>query len=824
MKKMVSDGYPLCDIDNSATPRLPFVYNLTIFYSEADLRGDEALMVATSILMFALAVLFFILNLFSRFSDGSANLNPSIRIFLSSMLSLFLPATSYLFSEAKNQSKAGHLEDLSIRARTILMWMLLVELLRKKVESILLTAGIQVYSHTVERGARVVWLGSLIFFNLKSTGKKALYGILWVLAAAKLVQRFAIIELAKRSFAYRKNPRLLSAYMAEMLKLPADHHRHLHQKAADEQCSPRSDDGGGQPRWSDALRSCNYAVMGEEDLKREPGPHGYKLVLVKPTPTEGVAAADSDDDSTSYSYIEDVVTVGRIWRLADTNLLLRRDPRLKRLCLSFALYKLLRRRLEDLPITHLEASNCHDLIFNGLLVEKGGRRGERDAAVAVIQVFSDEIQFLCEYYHSIHPVVVASPFFFVHNYILFPIIVLALCLLMLTLCSNGDVHYAFHSFTNDNYVMSTGILKMAGCILRRASRSAPYLFCSIDISITFLLLLTLAYEEVWEVIVFLLSNWFMVSLLCSHTSSATWRTHRVLRRVIPAIVAARNTMMNQHNVRIKQLSVLWFSRPPLPWLPLPLSTTGMAVVPMEAKKLIVERLARASYHAHPLSNGMPVVLSGEHRELSWACDSSGGVAEVILVWHIATSLLEARCPGQKGTQPEPGRAAATALSRYCAYLVAFHPKLLPDDKDGTKFLYAGVKRDLRKLMGWCAYYCSREVDVSNKLLDIAVQQQPQQGTSKVICKGARLGKALIDKYKDGARESVWKLLGDLWTEVATYAAPASGEMHVKAHKEALVGGGEFITVLWAIATHTGITRQEDSVEPPPPSASVSCRV
>jgi hypothetical protein len=110
-------------------------------------------------------------------------------------------------------------------------------------------------------------------------------------------------------------------------------------------------------------------------------------------------------------------------------------------------------------------------------------------------------------------------------------------------------------------------------------------------------------------------------------------------------------------------------------------------------------------------------------------------------------------------------------------------------------------------------------------LDIAVQQQqPRQETSKVICKGARLGKALIDKYKDGARESVWKLLGDLWTEVVTYAAPASGEMHVKAHKEALAGGGEFITVLWAIATHTGITRQEDSVEPPPPSASVSSRV
>jgi len=810
---MVSAAYPLCDIhDDGTTTQLPFVSNLTVFYAEADLRGDEAVAAATSVLMFALAVLFFILNLFSRFSDGSAILNPSIRIFLSTMLSLFLPAMSYLFSEAKNQSTAGRLEDLSVRARTILMWMLLVELLRKKVESILLTAGMQGYSDMVDRAARVIWLGSLVFLNLKSTGKKTLYGILWVLAAAKLAQRFLTVEVAKRSFAYRKNPRLLCAYMDQMLKLPLPA-----AAAAAEQSSPRSDDGaGGQ---SDALRSCNYAVMGEEDLKREPGPHGYKLVLVKPP-----ADHDDGDSTSSYSYMEDVVTVGKMWRLADTDQLLKRNPRLKRLCLSMALYKLLRRRLEDFPISDMETSNCHNLVFNCLW------KGDQATAVAVVQVFSDEIQFLCEYYHSVHPVVVASPFFFVHNYILFPIILLALCFLMLTLCSNGDVHYALHSFTKDNYVMSSGILRMAWCILRHAPRSAPYLFCSIDITITFLLLLTFVYEEVWEVIVFLLSNWFMVSLLCSHTSSTTWRTHRVLKRVIPAIVSARNvimTMGNHHVCVVKHLSVLWFSHrlSSLSRL-LPLALPTMEV-PIEAKKLVVERLARARHHAHPLSNGMSVLRSCEQLELSWACDSSGGVAEVILVWHIATWLLEARCPGQKGTQPEPGRAAATALSRYCAYLVAFHPKLLPDDKDGTEFLYAGVKRDLRKHMGWRDYYSrNREVDMSNKLLDIAVQVQQQQQqeeeedrNDRVICKGARLGKALIDKYKDGERESVWKLLGDLWTEVVTYVTPASSEMHVKAHKEALAGGGEFITVLWAIATHTGITRQQDSA-----STSVSCRV
>uniref|UniRef100_A0A8R7NW99 DUF4220 domain-containing protein n=1 Tax=Triticum urartu TaxID=4572 RepID=A0A8R7NW99_TRIUA len=683
--------------------------------------------------MFVLAVLFFILNLFSRSSDMSTNLNPTVRLFLSTSLSLFLPAMSYLFSEAKNA--VGQTADLSVRARTILMWMFLVELLRKKVEAILVTAGMQGYSDTIHSASRVVWLGSLVFFNLRSAGKKALYGTLWVLAAAKLVQRFVTVELGKRSFAYGKNPQLIASYMTQMLKLQ------------------------GQA-GSDVLKRCNYVVIGEEELKKKAGPKGYKL--------EELGKAISEADSS-------VVTVGKIWALAEKDPMLRKDPKLKRICLSFALFKMLRRRLEEFPITDAEASNCRDLILKGLRRE--GMGGE-DA----IQLFSDELQFLCEYYHSVLPVVFASPFFFVHNYILFPIIVWALCILMLILCSNGDVAYAWHSFRNDNYVMSGSVLRMAKCVLGKVweSLSTPFVFCSIDISITILLILAFAYEEVWEFILFLLSNWFMVSLLCSHTSMPEWRTHPLLSRIIPCIVTVRN-MMYHPSVSFKQFSVLRFSR-----LSLPLPTRA---VPKKAKTLIMERLARVSLDA-PLSNGMAALLS---EELSWACESDS-VADVILTWHIATSMLEARCPWQSGTQPEDGREAATALSGYCAYLVAFHPELLPDDKDGTELVYTDMKNKLKEEMGgWWAYYWSGEGDRCSKLMEVAGRRHEEETT--VISKGARLGKVLIDRYKEGERQSVWKLLGDLWTEVVLHVAPTSSELHMKAHKEALAEGGEFITVL-----------------------------
>ncbi|KAL6606316.1 hypothetical protein ACP70R_041969 [Stipagrostis hirtigluma subsp. patula] len=735
----------------------PFVYNLTSSYTN---QRNEATMVATSVVMFLLAALFFNLNLFSGFSDVSAILNPSVRLFLSTSLSLFLPVMSYLFSEAKNDASSGQMAELSIRARTILMWMLLVELLRKKVETNLITAGMKGYSGTIERSTRIAWLGYLVFFNLQSAGKKALYSILWVLAAAKLVQRFVTSELAKRSFAYGKNPQLLASYMAQVLQ--------LHQEQ------------------EELLKRCNYAVIGEEDLEKKAVPGGYHLELKE---------AVEDANST-------VVTVGKIWKLAETDELLKNEPKLKRLCLSFALYKLLRRRLEDFPITDAEARDCHDLIFKGLRRE-AGTDGDAAAAVAVFQVFSDEVQFLCEHYHSVIPVVLASPFFFLVNYILFPVVVGAVCVLTIILCSNGDVRYAFHSFSADNYAITVGVSRMAGCMLRRITQSPTDLYAGLDVSITVLLLLAFVYEEVWEVIQFLLSNWFVVSLLCSYTSESDPRRRSFSGVVIRSILWVRRTM-SEPTVRIERFSVLCFRR--LPNMP----------VPKEAKKAIMERLASAGDDVTRAGNGgLAALMSSlrlEDEERSWAACENDGVAEVILTWHIATELLEARRPLPKKTKPGADRKVAVALSGYCTYLVAFHPELLPDDTDSTKQVYRDTKEELKKEMGCWRYYCSPPEHRYNQLMEIAGQWRPES-SSTTLQKGARLGKVLIDKYDaaaatdDGAREGVWKLLADVWTEVVVYAGPTGSELHVKAHREALAQGGEFITVLWALATHTGITRR-----------------
>lgn len=248
-----------------------FVHNLTSSFAD---QRNEASMVATSVVMFAVATLFFNLNLFSDLSDISAILNPSVRFFLSGSLSLFLPVMFYLFSEAKNAAAASGwtttTDELSLRAGTILLWMLLVELLRKKVEAIMVSAGVPGYPGTVERAARIGWLGYLVFYNLRSAGKKALYGALWVLAAAKLVQRLVTLELGKRSFAYGKNPELVASYMVQIL-----------QEEEDEQLQVGSNNNNIV--GSELLKRCNYVVMTWCVLGR---------ITESPSPTNHFSAVD----------------------------------------------------------------------------------------------------------------------------------------------------------------------------------------------------------------------------------------------------------------------------------------------------------------------------------------------------------------------------------------------------------------------------------------------------------------------------------------------------------------------------------------------------
>ena len=74
---------------------------------------------------------------------------------------------------------------------------------------------------------------------------------------------------------------------------------------------------------------------------------------------------------------------------------------------------------------------------------------------------NDEVNFLCEYYHSVIPVVLASPFFLLANYFLLPVVVLGLCLMTVVLCGFDDAGFAFSSITRDNFAIKSGVVSGA---------------------------------------------------------------------------------------------------------------------------------------------------------------------------------------------------------------------------------------------------------------------------------------------------------------------------------------------------------------------------
>ncbi|EMS61164.1 hypothetical protein TRIUR3_18550 [Triticum urartu] len=759
-------------------------------------------MVAASVIMFALAGIFFNLNLFSRFSDVSAILDPKVRVFLSSLLSLFLPVMSYLFSEAKNAGKVaaaagvGHREepDLSLQAGLILLWMLLVELLRKKVDEIRMRG----YSGTIQRAGRVVGLGSLVFFNLKRVGRKAVFGIFWVLCATKVVQRIAFTEVGKRSYAHGKNTRLITSYMSQILQpgrpQPQDQQEHQQHHSPSthvldvEDVEHRAAAGNNQGGGGEAmLKRCKFIVMGEEDLVIEPTADGYKLKDI--------------------SHNDTVLTVGKIWDHAYSNLEERLRLRLRRLCLSFALFKLLRRRFEHLPlVTKEETRECRDLLFDGVYHDKSEK-----AAVELFQMMNDEVNFLCEYYHSVIPVVLASPFFLLANYFLLPVVVLGLCLMTVVLCGFGDAGFAFSSITTDNFAIKSGVVNTTMCLLIKSISSPSAFFTTVDFAITFLLLAIFFYEEMWEFIVFLLSNWFMVSLVHNYVTKQWWRDSKMFRSSVHRIIWLRKKM-SQPILGFKQFSLLTLRWPLVLGLPSMFSLVlETAPVPKGAKHAIMESLVKHIHDGTDLNNGSSVLVNRE--DLLPACRSDS-LAEVILTWHVATTIMEAKYSPGKGKQSKASQyhMVATRLSKYCAYLVAFHPELLPDNQEKSERVFEAAKEELKATLKCAPYYLLRWRSRVNEVMAAPNREATAAWKDgKVVHNGTKLGNMLREEPTrdgDSQREQTWKLLADLWTELLVYIARSSDEERVMGHESVLVQGGEFITVLWALTTHTGITRPE----------------
>jgi hypothetical protein len=356
---------------------------------------------------------------------------------------------------------------------------------------------------------------------------------------------------------------------------------------------------------------------------------------------------------------------------------------------------------------------------------------------------------------------------------------------------------------------------MAKCLLKRVASSPSVFFSTIDLSITFLLFLVLLYEQVWEFVVFLFSNWFLVSLLHGYATTVKFRYSATFCWAVRRILWVRSKMSHP-DLTVKQFSALRSCRLwPTMYLPgLSLMTLPTVAVPKEVKHSIADYLLTTSTCTSPSRRGL--VSNGKlavegYRELRRACESES-VAEVILAWHVATCLFEEKmreCPPPPSCRRDV--IVATTLSKYCAYLVAVQPELLPENQESTELVFQAMEEELRRTVGFWRYYLPAVAGGGHEqIMNLAEKlgQALELVEMSTLQKGASLGRALDDEASAGGVEGVWKVLADLWVQLIVYVAPTELEdrERVMGHAKVLQEGGGFLTVLWALATHTGIRR------------------
>jgi hypothetical protein len=783
-----------------ATPDATLVANFTV-------SGDltERLMVTTTVLMTILGAALFAVCLVGRISGRHRGGHSfATRLFFRASFALFLPFMSYMYSQARSKGAPA-------RADLILLWMLLVELLRKKVYAMVAPAGdafalgVGRYSFfdAVEEAARVVWIGYLIYSYVHGAALKSAFIILWIFSVVKLCKRAICIEKAKRSFDLAKNASLVSGYMAQLVQ--ADRQLFL---------APAP---GGRASGS-VLSTCNYVVMGESQLERQKTPYGFRLPELddildgQRSELAGLPAGAAASETTTTKLT--LIRVCDVWHLADSDLLFRHDENRKRklqdTCLGLALFKLLRRRIEGHHMVEAGPAGRNQaraVVRDGILGELGAER-----AFAVVE---QELTFLEEYYQAIIPLALPRPKLFFANFVFSILFVVLYCVAVMLVTGNGDMFRVLASFFHGLVSVSTDMVLQYRCFAHQTSVLIGMVLSSSDLIVTFLLTLTLLTVETYEFVQYLLSDWHLASVLCSYGRKLSLRRQSSVRRAVKAALWMKkrsNPVIKLHQFTVLKLHQL---HPRRVWMLLSrllkrrLVGLHDVVLTVQAKEafaaVLKDVLDLDDENAEgQFSNGTKALRRGGFRHLEWACDQSGGAATVILVWHLATTLLEASDGGKNHPLPPAGEAAVT-LSRYCAYLLAYEPRLLPDDPAWTEKAYRDIKGELAGFFQGCCTCSSAD---RRKRLMAAGFSRDDIKVSTAMEKGVMLAKELEREIGSSTtapvhRERVWGMLLELWAELLVFVArsPSGGP---DAHALALANGGEFITHIWAMLTHAGV--------------------
>ncbi|CAO2147823.1 unnamed protein product [Urochloa humidicola] len=650
--------------------------------------------------------------------------------------------------------------------------------------------------------------------------------LIWSLNAVRIIVLF--VSSGKGEKNHQESMRLVSDYMSyeHTLSNPPDDQQEF------------------------SMSGYKYVVHGEhlvlKEIQEDPlrSDHSYKIML--------------DPD---VAHKEKIVTVEKICHDTSESRLLggTEGPgnRHKELCLSFALYKLLRRRFYGLPLHELQKTRLQGktkiirLTTSYILKE----------SEKAFQISGVELSFVRDLFYSKHATMFAGG-------LLAPLWSLLLSLSLAT--AVGYIGYPVR------YIPE----RMDPADRNRITHG---------VFITRLMVGIIVLKELSEIFIYWFSRWAKVLLLCNYVQHQCWR-HPMMEMVMRFILFPSEFMhflseiwsmhwlgrkANQMDVR--QQNLLVTARvlrrgflPPLTmsWVSIRGVIYGTTSLTDYTKTEIINKLKDEGINKLKdegilldkyFSNAFKSDKE-EDRPVKWPCDPKAADTHIILVWHIATCLCEIHFFDKvkklkARRRPEPfvtvpngnhqkketeGPAAeqevwseeyftAVSLSNYCVYLVM--KELVPDnglvarnvldevieeiDFVTSKFgvgsmTLEDVYKSLKETVGMpCknhGHHTTRGADVEAVRPDQGNQVQEEDkeyADLDIGCSLTRMGAMLAENlekvYQDKAAQ-LWSDLANFWVGFLLYlAANTSPGTHAK-H---LAGETELITHLWALLTHAG---------------------
>ncbi|KAK1604389.1 hypothetical protein QYE76_028062 [Lolium multiflorum] len=590
---------------------------------------------------------------------------------------------------------------------------------------------------------------------------------LWAILVVNILQSFVRIKsmkMASKSHQASQTVKPIADYM--------EHEKQLQLAFGSERPNPTT------------MKGYRYVVAGEHRLEK------YLKQL-----------EDVDDEQRDRKKkLVKFTTVEQIYGCKGRLLGSETDLRLKDLCLSMALAKMLNRRFSGLKLAEADLEETKDLVFKGLLGED--KRHER--AFRVIEV---ELGFLYDLYYTRYPYLYHRS-----SYLAF-----CLPLLMVSFCSWLTYE-----------------------LFKEKQRHEPG--SNVPLDTTLFLMFVVTFLEAFQLCLHMTSGWFKVALILSYVNNRGLQNiiacfpHRIIGFLL------RLEVLRPWAHRLGQYSLLQnckSKRRPincLHYVTLFLVNKAkkgrkrgkLAKLSEQLKQAVVDSLVESNGH---LTNGVRSLRNNDvHEQLSWACD--GKVTHTILVWHIATAICKIKldaamakkgsclstccayiyaCTSTTRLEDAPLSESnkktlelselASTMSQYCAYLIAFAPGLLPDHSfDSTSMLDRSIE-DVSELLASLRGAKTMEA----KCEEWMNMNNTNDHDVRPVTQGVRLARQLTNKIEDVALQ--WKVLSDFWAEMMLYIAPCD-DAQARAHLDALARGGEFITHLWTLLTHAGVLERD----------------